>query len=261
MARNLARASTQYLFNASIATGLGAATGVSLACWIKPTNITQIHQGVCLVEHAAGGNGDYIALYCDGANAGDLVDFEIFNSSSTTNVSTSAAYSANAWNAIMGVRASTTDRRVYLNGANKGSATASHANLNNQPTHIFAGAFNRSDTGVVNPLDGVIAEVALWGVGLTDAEAALYGLGVSPLLIRPQSLIFYAPLIGRYSPEIDLVGGFNMTLQNGPTTANHPRVLYPSTPFALSLAMGGGPGPGGGTVPIFVHHLRQQGIM
>ena len=53
--------------------------------------------------------------------------------------------------------------------------------------------------------------------------------GYSPLLIRPQSLVFYAPIIGRTSPEIDVVGGYDMTLYNGPTTVPHPRVIHPST--------------------------------
>ena len=81
-----------------------------------------------------------------------------------------------------------------------------------------------------NSMDGYMAEAAVWNVALTSAEVSVLSKGYSPLLVRPQSIVSYWPLIGRTSPEIDLVGGYGMTLVNAPTTAAHPRIIYPTSP-------------------------------
>ena len=94
-----------------------------------------------------------------------------------------------------------------------------------------------TDEGVAT---GNIAEVALWSAALSDAEIASLAKGFSPLFIRPESLIDYWPLIGRFSPEIDVVGGMNGTLNSAPGAAAHPGILYPASPFI--------PEPSAGTV-------------
>lgn len=75
-------------------------------------------------------------------------------------------------------------------------------------------------------LDGQLAEVAIWDVALTAGEAATLGKGFCPLLVRPQSLVLYAPLVGAYSPETDLVGG-GTGATTGTTKVAHPRVMRP----------------------------------
>ena len=74
--------------------------------------------------------------------------------------------------------------------------------------------------------DGPLAEGGIWDVILTADEMNALGDGYSPLLIRPTSLVFYPPLIGNYSPEIDVVGG-NLGTVTGAVKATHPRVYYP----------------------------------
>lgn len=75
--------------------------------------------------------------------------------------------------------------------------------------------------------DGRLAEFAVWDAILTPAEMAALGQGVSPLLIRPQSLVSYVPLLGGQSPEPDwkIAGGATVS---GATAATHPRVFKPS---------------------------------
>jgi len=75
-------------------------------------------------------------------------------------------------------------------------------------------------------MDGPLAEVGIWDVILTADEMAALGDGYSPLLVRPTSLVFCAPLFGNYSPEIDVVGG-NLGTITGALKAVHPRVYYP----------------------------------
>lgn len=76
--------------------------------------------------------------------------------------------------------------------------------------------------------NGGLAELALWNAALTDDEAVSYHKGLSPLLIRPSLRRAYWPLMGRYSPEIDVVGGANATLVSTPTAGDHPPVIRPA---------------------------------
>ena len=75
--------------------------------------------------------------------------------------------------------------------------------------------------------DSIIAEAAVWNVDLTDAEVAILAAGYSPLFVRPQFLVAYWSLFGDSSPEPDIIGGYDMTLNNGPTQATHPIIHYP----------------------------------
>ena len=88
---------------------------------------------------------------------------------------------------------------------------------------------------------GYLADVALWNIDLSDSDVAALAKGVSPLHIRPDYLIAYWPLAGRHDPEIDRVGGFQMTLVNAPTfISNHPRLhrLYRKLGVILATATG-----------------------
>ncbi len=98
-------------------------------------------------------------------------------------------------------------------GSGTGPATGTNANIR---------IGQRADGAV--QMDGNMAEVAVWSVQLTDAEQAILGAGYSPLLVRPESILFYAPLI---RADQDLVGGLALTATNAPTVESHPRVLLP----------------------------------
>ena len=74
--------------------------------------------------------------------------------------------------------------------------------------------------------DGLIAEVGYWNRVMSASEVAQLAKGFSPLFV-PNGLVFYAPLIGRYSPEIDLMKGITGTV-TGTSTVAHPRIIYPS---------------------------------
>ena len=72
-------------------------------------------------------------------------------------------------------------------------------------------------------MDGKIAEVGIWNAALTTAEIASLASGIICDKIRPQSLVFYAPLV---RDLIDQKGGLPITNNNSATVANHPRI-YP----------------------------------
>jgi len=72
-----------------------------------------------------------------------------------------------------------------------------------------------------NYFPGIIAEVGIWNVALTQPEIASLAKGMTCDKVRPQSLVFYAPLV---RDLIDQKGGLTITNNNGATVANHPRV-------------------------------------
>lgn len=106
------------------------------------------------------------------------------------------------------------------------SATVINAFFNGE-VGIVASASNNSGPTGINKINiganGLVAEVGLWNVALTAAEIASLAKGMTPDKIRPQSLVFYAPLV---RDLVDQKGGLTITNNNGATVANHPRI-YP----------------------------------
>ncbi len=123
-------------------------------------------------------------------------------------------FSLNTWFHGAAVFESATLRTAYLNGGNPGTNTTSRT-----PTGIDRGNIGSRTGG--NYINGRMAEVAMWSAALTAEEIAILAKGFSPYLIRPQSLVFYVPLIRDLS---DLAQGRALTNNNGATVADHPRI-------------------------------------
>ena len=85
------------------------------------------------------------------------------------------------------------------------------------------GSDSSYDGFVLLPLfgNGQYAEVGVWHETLTAAEIASLGAGVTCDKIRPQNLVFYAPLVRDLN---DQKGGLTITNNNAATVAAHPRV-------------------------------------
>jgi hypothetical protein len=70
-------------------------------------------------------------------------------------------------------------------------------------------------------MNGQVAEVGLYSAALTADEIASLSKGMTCDKIRPQSLVFYAPLVRDLQ---DTKGGRSITNNNAATVAAHPRV-------------------------------------
>ena len=116
----------------------------------------------------------------------------------------------------------------WLDGS-KGSITFSTSGtFGTSGNNTLLGARDdNSDGGGFDAWDGDIADAAFYTVALTEDELLALSAGYSPELIRPGSLVAYWPLFGNLSPETSRIGGYDMTLENAPTKADHPRVIYP----------------------------------
>lgn len=144
------------------------------------------------------------------------------NAGSSRRSSGSASGLFDQWVHLAGVWSGTASRQLFINGV--AQTAESTSNAPNSPDQL---RFGLGHTGG-SPLAGRAAECGLWDSALVQAQITLLALGFSPLAVRPADLVGYWPLIGRTSPEIDVVGGSGLTLVDAPAVAVHPRIFYAS---------------------------------
>lgn len=124
---------------------------------------------------------------------------------------------------------------MYLNGVSQSVTTnvAASGSINTNSDPYVIG--NRTNDNA-RVWDGSLAEFAIWNVILDAAEMAALGAGISPLLIRPASLVLYVPLVREL-----------LDVKNAPPTKTgtavqpHPRVYQPYRPTQFYHATGGAP--------------------
>jgi hypothetical protein len=222
MARAFDDASSEYL---QTGTWSNLALPITIACWFYSDDLTIHQRPVSVLDHT-NAQYDFISLQLRGNEAGDPVAAQAQLVETFGMSKSGSGYSANTWHHIVGVFASTTSRTVYLDGVAGTEDTTSIASNGYSRTEI--GRVSEGDgTSDLQYMSGNVAEFGLWSVVLTATEIAALAAGFWPPMIRPASLHSYSPLIGRLSPEIDRVGGNDLTLFNTPTTAAHPPVIYP----------------------------------
>ncbi len=152
-----------------------------------------------------------------GDQAGNPVDFR----SKSFRARTTSGFTINTWHHACGIEASSTDRRVFIDGGSKGTGTDSSTPVGADRVGIGA------DTNGTPSLEfsGDLAHGAIWNVALTDAEVASLGAKVSPLRIRRDALVFYCP-VGGQDPELDIIGARNMSLNDTPAKSEEPPIPY-----------------------------------
>lgn len=197
------------------ATAVVTVEPMTFACWFNANNFTAINSLISIGSVTSNDRWNLRTASTTGAVTAFAASETSGSATSTSNPTTGS------WHHACAVFASETDRRVFLNGGSKGTNATSVAAVNPDVTTIGA-RYASAVRGAFWP--GLMAEPVIWNVALTDAEVLLLPL-YAPSLIRPESLKAYWPFLGRYSPEIDVRGGFNGTV-TGATVADHPRVIY-----------------------------------
>lgn len=109
---------------------------------------------------------------------------------------------------------------MYRNGAADASTDTRDIGTQNAANALTVGA-RYSNSVLGSYYAGSLAEIGVWSAVLTADEIASLARGVTPDKIRPQSLVFYAPLVRNLQ---DARGGLTITNNNAATVANHPRV-------------------------------------
>jgi hypothetical protein len=190
------------------------AAPLTMACFFRAANIT--HRGALITLTANANNTNYFLLYAEGTVSGDPVRVLDRGGGSEVTASTTSGFTANTWHHACGVRSSSSNRTVYLDGGNSAtnSGSATPAGLD----QFNIGSF-KAVAG--NFFNGQMAEVGIWNAALTAEEVASLAKGMTCDKVRPQSLVFYAPLVRDLQ---DVRGGLTITNNNTATVAVHPRV-------------------------------------
>lgn len=208
MAYDFTAASTQYLF----ANPLPLSTPLTLACWF---NSKSSQVGV-LLSLANDSSKNLFALYKDSSNL-----LHAYSERPGLGAQSSISGILNGqWMHGAATFSSNTSRSVYLNNS-IGSSSITNISVTGASS-LYIGA-DITSGNIVALANSLIAEVGIWNAALTAAEIASLAKGMTCDKIRPQNLVFYAPLV---RDLIDAKGGLVITNNNGATVANHPRI-YP----------------------------------
>jgi hypothetical protein len=205
--------STQYL---GISSAVSTVVPVTMACWFNTRN-NSLAQNLISINSSTSDNR--LVLQCRGDVANDPIRVQV-NGNGSTNTDTTTGYSTNVWTHACGVFSAANNRSAYINGGSSATNTFSLSPSGLNQTSIASQRFQAFPDGI-SFFDGLIAEVGIWNVALTTSEILSLSKGITCDNVRPQSLVFYAPLVRNL---VDLKGGLTITNNNTATTAAHPRV-------------------------------------
>lgn len=226
MARAFAPASSQYISLSTSDLTLHNLTAATIFARFRSTNAgtTRI---VIYDEDTNGNSGMFVAL--NDTVAGRLRAFRRDSNGNAADLIYDGSYNDGNWHSVVFAWASASSYELFIDGISRDTDSTNLSGAKTISSRAIGRRFTSTASGY---FDGEIAEVAGWGGALVVADALMLAKGFSPLVVQPELLRFYAPLIGKYSPEIDIVGGLSLTLSaSAPTTADHPPVRHPSVPM------------------------------
>lgn len=135
-----------------------------------------------------------IAIYAKNVTAGEFY------------ASTAIERTQDHWHHACGVFAASNSRTIYIDAGNEGTNTLDAGEM---ATAILDSITigREGDSTPDDSWNGSLIWPAVWNVVLTPSEIKLLASGVSPHLVRPESLKFFAPLDGRPNDMRCLVTG------------------------------------------------------
>lgn len=228
-ASSLFEPSNEYLRTTSSPAGVGP---MYVSLWFRVANTTARHTLFVLEQS---GTNQRVVLYADGLDTNDLTDrvwYFVQNSAGAVFAVgyTTNSFSADTWHHVV-FRAYDDDTEalceISLDG---GSCAVNKTPDENVPWfssyYVQVGGDNREimvlpgDYDLLPSPSGSVAEVAVWSGEVSLAELSAMRRH-SPLLIRRNSLLFYAPLIRERQ---DVISGCTLTGYNSPDVGDHPPV-------------------------------------
>lgn len=216
MARLFNDAASDYLSHAA---AVVSGSPCTIAAWVNLDDLSGSSKEIVVV--GVGGSANNHLRLNVAATTGVV---RAISTTTANAIATAGSVTVNTWAHCGAVFASGTSRTAYKDGTPGSAETTSNTPSGFDTTNIG----RHHDPSFRNYVSGQLAEVAIWNAALTTAEMASLSKGLCPLLVRPDAIVAYWPLIGRTSPEIDVVGGFGMTV-TGATAAEHPRIYLPSS--------------------------------
>lgn len=212
MAYKFATASSQYL---ELAAAPVTAVPLSISLWFNTANVSNVDSLFTIQD--GNGNDQFLLYY--GGN-----DFVVMTIQGSTLVSATRAITGltNQWVHVCGVYSAINNRQAWVNGVsgganiNTGTATPNAANIDTVRVNVRYYAGSLGSYGNAN-----IAEIAVYNTALGEDEIVMLSKGFSASLVKPQNLVYYAPLIRDLG---DIRGGLIHTNNNGATVSAHPKI-------------------------------------
>lgn len=200
---------------------------ITVFSWYKPVTQAYATNGRSVIGFADSASGTY--LYSVGLSTTGTVSLVSRFSSYYENYGTTLA-TAGEWHALMGIWRGDTDRNGYM--AKYGdtvidptTGTVNSAAYPSSVNRIGIGAL--VDSSPNQECYGDVAYPAVWNVALSTEERESLMLGrLSPMLVRPQNLVFFDPYLGRSATEIDIIQARAMTINGTTTTVDNPPVIH-----------------------------------
>ena len=196
-----------------------ASLPLTMSAWVWLNNLSAYYQAIALSASSTGavvsiqyGNGfGFRAWHNDNANSNQGAYFN-------------TGITSGRWYHLCGVFGSGTSRQIYIDGVLGGSSTGS-SGATTINRCLFGARMLSGGTTTADLLPGRLAEVSIWNAALNADEVFSIGKGFRPKVIRPSSLVFYAPMIRNNQDIRD--GRTISELGTGTTVSDHPRIIYP----------------------------------
>jgi hypothetical protein len=186
MGYNFTAANSRYLSAGQSAT----ASPLTLAAWIRPT-ATGGNQTAVSVH--ASSNSDRCSIGVTSSATRKIRAPHVNDGGAAQTLESTASFTDGQWCHACGVFTSTASRTVYLNGGSSASGTTNIGSLSAFNTTLVGANIASGSIGTY--FNGDIAEVGIWNAALTAAEVASLAKGMTCDKVRPESLVFYAPLV------------------------------------------------------------------
>lgn len=240
-------ASTQYL---SIDSTPVTAAPFTIACWFYCDNDDDAQNLMWIGDKDSANN--YFELMAAAHIAGNPVVIGITEGAGYVYEETTTGFAINAWHHACAVFVSSTSRYPYLDGGGAVEHTVDKSPAGSDRIRIAY----RGDSSPNIPFSGRIAEAGLWNAALSANEVLQLANGMLPEQVRPGSLVSHWPMYSLTMLE-DVVGGYDMTAVNTPTSAAHDMPIV--TPRALVMPHVAA-APPAGNVPEMMRYYRNMRV-
>jgi hypothetical protein len=176
---NFVPSTTQY--NSTIAQDLGNSIDdvvpATLACWYRtPGEAGTAHMN-SIYNNGISGNSSKLTM---AINSDETLTGQIKGTTGATRSVNSSALSLNTWTHCCFVSLNSTSRSIYVNGT-------ADKTTNTQGIGATTNGIDQYDSLGIN-LKGVLAELSVWDVALSDAEIDFLASGFSAPFVQPLNL-------------------------------------------------------------------------
>lgn len=200
----------------------------TFACWVKLGEINREQVFMALQDSSVTNQRFWLAVLSDNKVYARTGSGPFVAAVSTVTLTT------NVWYHLTAVFASTADRRMFVDGADKQTNTSSTA-----PSGIDTLSIGRaSDSTPGSYAHADIANPVVYNVALTDSEVAQLAIA-HPHLVRLGGIESHYDFLD--TSYQDTIGGYNLATTSAPSISAHPSsIIYPSPPMFVVAPAGGG---------------------